>query len=125
LPLGGKTILVADDDALSAEQVTNRLKASGACVVTATTTLQALKHAHNRRPSLSIIDLELRGAETGGLRHCHYEWKIPFVVYTALHHRPRIGRWAAMPLVYKPDECGEVERAVLRLSEKPPPWPTF
>jgi ActR/RegA family two-component response regulator len=92
-------------------------------VVTATTTEDALRQAHRHTPSFSILDLQLRGRDTGPLRQALYERRIPFLVYTACHHRSHTGRWAAMPLVYKPDECGEVGRAVVRLSSQPSPWP--
>jgi DNA-binding response OmpR family regulator len=123
LPLDGQRILIADDDGLLSDVLARRLVTSGATVVTATTTDDALRQTDRHQPSLSIIDLELRGRGTGALRQALYERHIPFVVYTALHHRARIGRWAAMPLIYKPDECGEVERAVVRLASQPSRWP--
>ena len=116
--LSAKAILVADDDP---EPIASKLFALGASVATATTIEDALHHVRRHTPSLAIIDLELGGRETGPLRQACYERHVPFVVYTALHHRPFTGRWTAMPVVYKPDECGELERTVLRLSEKP--WP--
>jgi ActR/RegA family two-component response regulator len=122
-PLHDKHILIADDDHIVANDLAQRLAGLGAIVVTATTTEDALRQAHRHMPSFSVLDLELRGRETEPLRQTLYERRIPFLVYTACHHRPQTGRWAAMPLVYKPDECGEVGRAVVRLSSQPSPWP--
>ncbi len=106
-----------------ANDLAQRLVALGAVVVTATTTEDALRQTQRHTPAFSVLDLELRGRETGPLRQTLYEGRIPFVVYTACHHWPHTGRWTAMPLVYKPDECGEVGRAVVRLSSQPSPWP--
>ena len=122
-PLRGKHILIADDDEFAAEILARTLVALGATAVMATTTEDALRQTQQTNPALSVLELQLRGRETESLRQALYERRIPFVVYTALHHRAHIGRWAAMPLVYKPDECGEVGRTVVRLSENPPSWP--
>ena len=122
-PLRGKHILIADDDEFAAEILARTLVALGATAVMATTTEDALRQTQQTKPVLSVLELQLRGRETESLRQALYERRIPFVAYTALHHRAHIGRWAAMPLVYKPDECGEVGRTVVRLSENPPSWP--
>jgi len=119
LPLSGKAILIANDD--GAGTIASKFRALGASVASATTLEDALLPRRRHPPSLAIIDLELGGRETGPLRQACYERHVAFVVYTALHHRPFTGRWTAMPVLYKPDECGELERTVLRLSEKP--WP--
>lgn len=119
LPLDGKQNLVAADDGLLAEVLAIRSRASGATVTRASTMPEALKYARSLKPSLSIIDLEPRGRETGALRHA---------AICGLHGlaSPKASRrWTAMPMVYKLDECGEVERTVFRLSEKPPAWPAF
>ena len=122
-PLRGQQILIADDDDIAAEILARTLVALGATAVMATTTEDALRQTQQTNPALSVLDLQLRGRETESLRQALYERRIPFVVYTTLHHRAHIGRWAAMPLVFKPDECGEVGRAVVRLSSQPSPWP--
>ena len=122
-PLCGKRILIAEDDDLLADGLARRLAGLGASVVTATTTEDALRQAQSHALSLSVLDLQLRGRETGLLGQTLYERRIPFVVYTDLHHRPHNGRWAEMQFVYKPDECGEVPRTVVKLSATPPTWP--
>ena len=122
-PLCGQRILIADDDQVVAVALAARLVALGATVVTSTTAEDALRQAQRTDLSLCIMDLEIRSRETVSLGHLLCQRRVPFVVHTGLYHRPDVMRWASMPLVYKPDECGEVARTVVTLSENPPPWP--
>lgn len=121
-PLCGQTILIADDDQVVADVLATRLVDLGANVVTSTTAEDALGQAQRTDLSLCVMDLEIRCRETVRLGHLSCRRRVPFV-HTGLYHRPDIMRWASMPLVFKPDECGEVARTVVRLSEKQPSWP--
>ena len=122
-PLCGQRILIADDDQVVADALASKLVALGASVVTSTTAEDALRQAQRTDLSLCVMDLAIRSRETVSLGHLLCQRRIPFVVHTGLYHRPDVMRWPFMPLVYKPDECGEVARIVVRLSSQQSPWP--
>ena len=122
-PLGGQCILIADDDQVVADALVRKLFALGATVITSTTAEDALRQAQRTDLSLCVMDLQIRSRETVNLGHLLCQRRIPFVVHTGLYHCLDVMRWPSMPLVYKPDECGEVARTVVRLSENPPSWP--
>ena len=122
-PLCGQRIWIADDDRAAADLLATRLVDLGANVNTSTTAEDALRQAQRTNLSLCVMDLEIRSRETVSLGQLLCQRRIPFVVHTGLYHRPDVMRWPSMPLVYKPDECGEVARTVVRLSEKQPSWP--
>jgi hypothetical protein len=115
VPLRGKRSLIADDDGVSADRLASELSALGATVLKSSTTDQASNLAQATNVSLAVIDPECRGRDAVGIAHVLLERGIPFVIHT--YRSAEAGRWASMPLVLKPDHCGEVARTVLRLAQ--------
>ena len=117
LPLEGKRILIADDDAVASEALTQELHALGATVLQASTAEDALNQARSAI-TVCVIDPQLRGRNAARLAEALLEDCIPFVVHT--YQAAEASRWSPMPLVLKPDHCGEVARTVLRLASSSP-----
>jgi DNA-binding NtrC family response regulator len=118
LPLDGKRILIADDDAVTTEALTSELVALWATVLKASTAEDALKQAHSAI-AVCVIDPQIPGRNVAPIEQALLEERIPFVVHT--HQAGEASRWSSMPLILKPDRCGEVARTVLRLASMSPP----
>jgi response regulator RpfG family c-di-GMP phosphodiesterase len=114
-PLKGKRILIVDDDDVSADRLASELHAPGAAVLKSSSTDQAVDLAQTANVSLAVIDPECRGQDAVGIAHVLLECGIPFVIHT--YRSAEAGRWASMPLVLKPDHCGEVARTILPLAQ--------
>jgi hypothetical protein len=102
------------DDGVSADWLGSELSALGATIKSSTTG-QAFNLAQATNVFLAVIDPECRGRDAIRIAHVLLECGIPFVIHT--YRSAEAGRWASMPLVLKPDHCGEVARTILRLAQ--------
>lgn len=85
--MGGKKILIVDDERDLVEMVSLRLKANGYRVITALDGMEALKKAKADGPDLIILDLmlpKMDGYKVCGLlkKDTRYA-KIPIIMFTA------------------------------------------
>jgi CheY-like chemotaxis protein len=115
VPLRGKRILIVDDDGVAADRLASELSALGATVLKSSTTDDGLNLAKATNVSLALIDTACRGRDAVGIAHVLLERGILFVIHT--YRSAEAGRWASMPLVLKPDQCGELARSILRLAQ--------
>lgn len=83
-----KKILIADDEPDVVRLISMRLRANGYDVVTALDGMQAVREAHNQRPDLILLDINMPGVNgytvLENLRMATHTMMIPIVFVSAL-----------------------------------------
>lgn len=103
-PLGGKTVLVVEDEILVALDIADTLTAAGARVLGPCVSLrQALDAAGNGAMDLAVLDIDLGGEEVFPAAKLLQARGIPFVFYTGQPEREALRTaFADVPVCIKP-----------------------
>lgn len=82
-PIAGRSVLVAEDEALLAAELEAVLESAGALVVgMASDVAQGLKILENEHPEAAVLDLNLGGEVSAPLAAALKERNVPFVILT-------------------------------------------
>jgi len=126
-PLAGIRVLVVDDDPEARDLVTAVLEQSGAAVITASSTVEALDALARARPHVLISDLSMPGDDGYALLHrvralgLDRDGRVPAVALTAFARaEDRARAFAAGYAVHvsKPVEPAELVEVVARLGSR-------
>ena len=81
-PLAGKTILIVEDEPLIALDLHAALRAAGAGLIAATTTLEALSLIRRNEISAAIVDVALGEGDSRDVCQALFHRSIPLVFHT-------------------------------------------
>ena len=108
-PLSGRSILVAEDEAIVALDLAESLRACGATVLLAATVDRALNIVeHNHQVDGAVIDINLRGKLAYPVAEALRERDIPFVFATGYAQSFMPATYARMPHCSKPVDVRRV-----------------
>jgi DNA-binding response OmpR family regulator len=111
--LGGRVLLVVEDEPLISLDVAGMLTASGAHVVSASRIVDAIAAVERIRIFAAVLDINLGQEDCSPV--CRYlsERGIPFLFYTG--YASTLKDWSGVPVVAKPATPQQVVDAVERL----------
>jgi DNA-binding NtrC family response regulator len=111
--LGGRVVLVVEDEPLVGLEVVETLKASDAHVLSACRIADAIALIERHHISAAILDIKLGGEDRSVLCQHLSQRQIPFVFYTGYGTAP--GGWHDVPIIPKPVHGTQIVDAVERL----------
>jgi CheY-like chemotaxis protein len=111
--LGGRIVLVVEDEPLVGLEITETLSACGAQVVSASRVADAIKSVDLQRISSAVLDVKLGGEDCAVLCEHLSQRDIPFVFYSGYSTAP--DGWQHVPIITKPGQLNQIVAAVERL----------
>ena len=113
--LEGRLILVVEDEALIALDVTKAVTTAGATVVSAGFLESGL--CSTEHPALAAAIVDLRLADGSGAKICERlrKRRVPFIVHTAYPGMFARSEWPDVPILTKPARPEEIVSALKRL----------
>jgi CheY-like chemotaxis protein len=114
-PLGGKSILIVEDEIIIGMMLANEIAgAGGTSIGPATSVARALQEIETRRVDVVVLDAKLVDGSGADLAACLEQRRIPFVVVsgydkvnlpTALRAAPFVAKPVSLPLLIEAIEC--------------------
>jgi CheY-like chemotaxis protein len=124
--LEGKRIVVVEDDALLALDITEQLRAAGATVLgpapTAHYAMQLIGPG-KRRLDGAVLDIALHGKTVYELADVLIEREVPFLFATAQDRKAIPGRFQNAPVLNKPISPAKLAQTVIEMVRRPRPAP--
>ena len=115
-PLAGKTILIVEDEPLIALDLHAALRAAGAGLIAATTTLEALSLIRRNEISAAIVDVALGVGDSRDVCQALFDRSIPFVFHTGHRNAPLLKEWPQALVLDKPTRHEGVVVAIARIA---------
>jgi len=112
IALTGRSILVVEDEPLIALEVHAAFKATGASIVSAANTREALRTINLPDLSAAVVDINLGGGDCSVVCKRLSERGIPFVFYTGDPRADILQRWPKAPVLTKLADKGRVVEVV-------------
>ena len=114
-PLGGKTILIVEDEIIIGMMLANEIAcAGGTSIGPATSVAHALQEIETRRVDVVVLDAKLVDGSGADLAACLEQRRIPFVVVSgydkvnlpnALRAAPFVAKPVSLPLLIEAIGC--------------------
>jgi CheY-like chemotaxis protein len=102
-PLGGKKVLIVEDDFLIAQDLQALLSAAGCTVCgTVATSAAALTFLHHELPDGALLDVNLRGSDASPVARALAARGVPFMLVTAYERRQLPSALRGHPCLSKP-----------------------
>ena len=118
--LKGARVLVLEDEPLIALDIAETLARSGAEIVRAHSSLDALRRLSAESISAAALDVRLGPSDDCETVCAELERRhLPFLFYTGYHDVPVLQAYKHVPLVEKPAVPDVLPRILSRLCEKP------
>ena len=114
-PLTGRTILIVEDEPLTALDVHAALRVTGASIISAMDAREAEQLARNADISAAILDVGLGGFDCAATCRALTRRAIPFGFYTGHRAAPVLRAWPHAPVLRKPASNDQVVRCVIGL----------
>src|SRR5436189_807496 len=111
--LGGRVVLVVEDEPLVGLEVVEALTASGAHVVSACRIADAMASVDRHQVTAVILDINLGGEDCSVLCQHLAQLRIPFAFYTGYTTAP--DGWRNVPIIQKPAHRTQIVDVVERL----------
>ena len=111
-PLAGHSILIVEDEPLIALEVHAAFRATGASIVSAANTREALRTISLPDLSAAVVDINLGGGDCSLVCKRLSERGIPFVFYTGDARADILRQWPAAPVLTKLADKERVVRTV-------------
>ena len=112
--MGGKTLLLAEDEMYVAMTLSDLLTEAGYRVLTAARLGDAIGVAERERIDCAILDINLHGEQVYPLCDRLRESGVPFFFTSAYGAEGLADEYRDVPMVPKPYTCDEVVEAIVR-----------
>ncbi|HEY1138614.1 MAG TPA: response regulator [Lysobacter sp.] len=112
--MGGKTLLLAEDEMYVAMTLSDLLTEAGYRVFTAARLGDAIGVAERERIDCAILDINLHGEQVYPLCERLQESGVPFFFTSAYGTEGLAERYRDVPMVPKPYTCDEVVEAIVQ-----------
>jgi CheY-like chemotaxis protein len=121
--LGGRAILVVEDDYLVADDIVAVLRRAGARVAGPVATGEDALSLIQEEGSLdlAVLDVKLRREVVYGVAEALEARGVPFVFATGYDRADLPDRFAGAPLIEKPFDAGQLVRVLAALPDAPRP----
>jgi DNA-binding response OmpR family regulator len=115
-PLSGRTVLIVEDEPLIALDLHAALRATGADLIAATRSAEALALIRRNDIHAAIVDVALGGEDCLAVCQALFHRRVPFLFYTGHGDATALNAWPEAPLLLKPARHDDVVATVIRLT---------
>ena len=113
--LGGRTILVVEDEPLIALDVQSALAGAGATIIPAGDTTDAVRLVANSKLSAAVLDVDLGDLDCWVVCRLLARGNVPFLFYTGYMQSEVFKDWPDAPVLAKPASHEQLVAGVTRL----------
>jgi DNA-binding response OmpR family regulator len=111
----GETILIVEDEPLIALHLHAALLASGAGLIAATSSAEALALIRRNDVASAVVDVSLARGDCHEVCDALFQRSVPFLFYTGHREADILRAWPGVPVLVKPKRDGEIVAAVIGL----------